>query len=193
MPANSNTEHSARICAQVCKAVLRTSALPLLPLFQETYCGLIPLQLNAIQKMLVRSIITAASFLPLIAIAQPPPAPIPNVPAPQAPVNDTTYSCPSTCTLPDCYCASTAIPGGLSVEQTPMFVTLTADDAIQDNTFDVFNQVLNSTVNPNGCQLPLTYFVNTAWTNFWLITRARSLGYEVGSNPTCDQQHKHCH
>ncbi|KND04477.1 uncharacterized protein SPPG_00204 [Spizellomyces punctatus DAOM BR117] len=133
--------------------------------------------------MLARILSTAFVLLPLVT-AQTPiniPAPVEGDPATQ-PANDPTYACPATCVPPACVCASTKIPGGLSVEQTPMFVTLTADDAIQDPTYEPFSQVLNSTVNPNGCNLPFTYFVSTAWTNFWLITRAYNLGHEIGAH-----------
>src|SRR5688500_3105216 len=102
--------------------------------------------------MLARYLLLPAfAVLPLAAAQPQPPT---NVPAPATPSNDATYSCASTCAPPECVCASTSIPGGLTADKTPMFVTLTADDAIQDPTFNAFHQVLNATVNPNGCNLP---------------------------------------
>ncbi|KAI9093754.1 hypothetical protein DFS34DRAFT_256812 [Phlyctochytrium arcticum] len=111
-----------------------------------------------------------------LTVAQQPPV---SVPPPTTGSTDASYNCPTTCAPPACVCASTSIPGGLSVDQTPQFVTLTADDAIQDLSIEPFNQVLNSTTNPNGCTLPYTYFVSTAWTNFWLVTRAYNQGHEI--------------
>ncbi|KAJ3279077.1 hypothetical protein HDU76_009647 [Blyttiomyces sp. JEL0837] len=94
--------------------------------------------------------------------------------------SDSAYSCPSTCVpAKGCVCASTSIPGGLTVDVTPMFVTLTLDDAIQDQTYDAFMVIQNSTTNPNGCILPATYFNSIQWTNHWLTTRLYNLGNEI--------------
>ncbi|KAJ7857553.1 hypothetical protein B0H13DRAFT_2237705 [Mycena leptocephala] len=47
------------------------------------------------------------------------------------------YSCDaSKCKLPNCNCASTSPPGGLSPSDVPMFVVFTADDAVQSYTLD---------------------------------------------------------
>ncbi|KAJ3197155.1 hypothetical protein HK101_005672 [Irineochytrium annulatum] len=89
------------------------------------------------------------------------------------------YNCPSSCKLPSCYCASKSIPGGLSLDDTPMFITLTLDDSVQDTTYDAFMEVQNSTKNPNGCILPATYFVSIQWTNFWRGTQLYARGNEI--------------
>ena len=34
------------------------------------------------------------------------------------------------CVLPDCYCASKSIPGGISLSDTPQFVFFTFDDSL---------------------------------------------------------------
>ena len=39
------------------------------------------------------------------------------------------------CQLPDCLCASTKIPGGLSPEQTPQIITISYDDALRDQDY----------------------------------------------------------
>jgi len=44
------------------------------------------------------------------------------------------YSC-GPCVLPDCHCPSTAIPGGLALNDTPQFILLTFDDAVSTTTF----------------------------------------------------------
>ncbi|KAJ3041107.1 hypothetical protein HK097_002377, partial [Rhizophlyctis rosea] len=92
---------------------------------------------------------------------------------------DPSYSCPSSCTPPSCQCASTAIPGGLSKDKTPMFVTLTYDDSVQVELFETIMAVHNRTQNSNGCDLPGTFFVSTQYTDFWLVQRTYGLGSEV--------------
>ncbi|KAJ3187530.1 hypothetical protein HDU85_006825 [Gaertneriomyces sp. JEL0708] len=92
------------------------------------------------------------------------------------------YACPTTCQAPACFCASTSIPGGLTPDQTPQFVTLTADDAIEPSSYDAFMEILKGFTNPNGCRLPVTWFVSTAWTDFGRVTRAKSLGDEIAAH-----------
>ena len=60
------------------------------------------------------------------------------------------YSCPLTCLPPACVCASKSPPNGLTIAQTPMFVTLTFDDSVQSNVFDVIKYLLNNSTNRNG-------------------------------------------
>lgn len=67
-----------------------------------------------------------------------------------------------------CFCASKTIPGGLSVSQTPQFVFLTFDDAINSENFlspTMFNSLSfilqNSSIHDSmGCSPKLsTYFM----------------------------------
>ena len=39
------------------------------------------------------------------------------------------------CRLPNCRCASPSIPGDLSLEDTPQFVVVTIDDALNDGVW----------------------------------------------------------
>ncbi|KAI0756459.1 hypothetical protein C8Q80DRAFT_1092934 [Daedaleopsis nitida] len=93
------------------------------------------------------------------------------------------YSCDaSKCKLPDCNCASTDPPGGLSVQDTPMFVVFTADDAIQSFTLDAVNQFLAHRKNPNGCQPTMTYYTSIDYTNFTLVTDWYVAGNEIADH-----------
>lgn len=97
------------------------------------------------------------------------------------------YVCPapgSTCSPPDCMCASTSPPGGLSPADVPQFVVFTADDAIQQYTIDALNLVLQGRKNPNGCPVRMTYFNSIQYTNFSLVTEWFVAGNEIGDH-TC--------
>ena len=69
------------------------------------------------------------------------------------------YSCPSTCLPPTCICGSKSIPGGLTPDQTPQFITLTWDDSVQTRQFAIFDKLF-PLQNPNGCPVPSTFFVS---------------------------------
>lgn len=92
------------------------------------------------------------------------------------------YQCPTTCQPPSCVCASTSPPGGLTLSQTPQFITLTFDDATQPDTMNIQTKLMNSFTNPNGCPLPGTYFVSMQYTDFWETQRAFNLGNEIASH-----------
>ncbi|KAJ3038303.1 hypothetical protein HDV00_000814 [Rhizophlyctis rosea] len=63
-----------------------------------------------------------------------------------------------------------------------MFVTLTYDDSIQIDLFDAIFAVQNKTQNPNGCDIPGTFFVSTQYTDFWLAQRAYALNSEIAAH-----------
>ncbi|KAJ7045231.1 hypothetical protein C8F04DRAFT_1068164 [Mycena alexandri] len=76
------------------------------------------------------------------------------------------YSCDATkCKLPDCNCASTSPPGGLSPSDTPMFIVFTADDAVQSYTLD-----------------SMTYFTSLNFTNYTLVTDWYVAGNEIADH-----------
>lgn len=63
----------------------------------------------------------------------------------------------SQCFLPDCFCSrdGTRIPGDLERNETPQMIMLTFDDAINQDNWDLYNQVLftGDRKNPNGCPI----------------------------------------
>ena len=65
------------------------------------------------------------------------------------------FICHSNCTLPDCWCSSdgTLVPGGLSPTDVPQMVTITFDDAINDENWRLYSSRLfpQTRKNPNGC------------------------------------------
>ncbi|KAG2352794.1 hypothetical protein BDR07DRAFT_1436014 [Suillus spraguei] len=93
------------------------------------------------------------------------------------------YSCdPSQCQLPNCNCASTSPPGGLSPSDVPQFVVFTADDAVQSYTLDSVNQFLAQRKNPNGCPIKMTYFTSLNYTNYTLVTDWYVAGNEIADH-----------
>ncbi|KZP04662.1 hypothetical protein FIBSPDRAFT_1054534 [Athelia psychrophila] len=93
------------------------------------------------------------------------------------------YSCdPSQCKLPNCNCASTSPPGGLSPSEVPQFIVFTADDAVQSYTLDAINQFLAQRKNPNGCPIKMTYFTSLNYTNYTLVTDWFVAGNEIADH-----------
>ncbi|KAJ3048636.1 hypothetical protein HK097_010365 [Rhizophlyctis rosea] len=89
------------------------------------------------------------------------------------------YSCdPSKCKLPNCYCPSIIPPGGLAVSNTPQFVLLTFDDAVNTITMPLEQSVTKSK-NPNGCSMPATFYVSTDYTNYHFLQTLKAAGHEI--------------
>lgn len=63
----------------------------------------------------------------------------------------------SECFLPDCFCSrdGTRIPGELERQETPQMIMLTFDDAVNQDNWELYNNVLFSGKhkNPNGCPI----------------------------------------
>ncbi|GAA5834205.1 hypothetical protein JCM5353_006950 [Sporobolomyces roseus] len=93
------------------------------------------------------------------------------------------YSCdPNECKLPNCQCASTSPPGGLSPQDTPQFITFTADDAIQSYTQEVLNFFLSRRKNPNGCSPKMTFFNSLQYSNYSMVTEWYVAGNEIADH-----------
>ncbi|KAL9940535.1 hypothetical protein V8E36_000023 [Tilletia maclaganii] len=94
------------------------------------------------------------------------------------------YSCdPNQCKLPSCHCASTSPPGGLSPQDTPMFIVFTADDAIQTYTVNAVNGFLQQRKNPNGCTPQMSYYTSLSYTNYFNVTSlAVEYNYEIADH-----------
>ncbi|CAO1635926.1 unnamed protein product [Parajaminaea phylloscopi] len=93
------------------------------------------------------------------------------------------YSCdPNQCKLPKCRCADTNPPGNLAIADVPMFITLTADDAIQSYTINAMNSLIGSRKNPNGCPARATYFTSLSYTNYSMVTEWYVAGNEIADH-----------
>lgn len=66
---------------------------------------------------------------------------------------------PAVCVLPDCFCSEdgTTIPGDLPSKNVPMMITVTFDDAINNNNINLYRDMFNGKrKNPNGCNIKAT-------------------------------------
>lgn len=66
---------------------------------------------------------------------------------------------PSVCVLPDCFCSDdgTTIPGDVPAKDVPQMITITFDDAINNNNIELYREMFNGKrKNPNGCDIKAT-------------------------------------
>jgi hypothetical protein len=66
---------------------------------------------------------------------------------------------PAVCVLPDCFCSDdgTTIPGDVPAKDVPQMITITFDDAINNNNIDLYREMFNGKrKNPNGCDIKST-------------------------------------
>lgn len=89
---------------------------------------------------------------------------------------------PTVCVLPDCFCSEdgTTIPGGLPAKDVPMMITITFDDAINNNNIELYKEIFNGKrKNPNGCDIKATYFVSHKYTNYSAVQETHRKGHEI--------------
>ena len=92
------------------------------------------------------------------------------------------------CKLPDCFCSEdgSEVPGDLCpsndrCDRVPQMVTITFDDAINNNNIDLYDEIFNrQRRNPNGCDIKATFFVSHKYTNYSAVTELHRKGHEVG-------------
>lgn len=111
------------------------------------------------------------------------------------------YSCDaSACTLPDCHCASTQAPGGLTVADTPQFVVITFDDCITERTEQVTRPLFEDLRNPDGTPALATYFLSLercpgdgGISDPDLVAKRAQYGDEVGVHTVTHTTSAHTH
>lgn len=89
---------------------------------------------------------------------------------------------PSVCVLPDCFCSEdgTAIPGDLPFQEVPQMITITFDDAINNNNIGLYKEIFNGKrKNPNGCDIKATFFVSHKYTNYSAMQEMHRKGHEI--------------
>jgi len=94
------------------------------------------------------------------------------------------------CELPDCFCSEdgTEVPGDLCpdnnrCERVPQMITITFDDAINNNNIDLYDEIFNrQRRNPNGCDIKATFFVSHKYTNYSAVQNMHRLGHEIASH-----------
>lgn len=84
-----------------------------------------------------------------------------------------------TCVLPDCRCFKTELSSDIPVEQTPQLVMLTFDDAVTVQIYDEVMPFFGDMVNPDGCNVGLTFFVSHEYTDYEKVNALWSAGHEL--------------
>ena len=97
------------------------------------------------------------------------------------PVDSSTEHCEPTCLLPNCFCGR-GIPGDLTPHNTPQFVLLSFDDAVNDLNEDFYQRLFNSRLNPDGCPISATFFVSHEWTDYSQVHSLYRSGHEISSH-----------
>ncbi|CAG8550595.1 4560_t:CDS:2 [Paraglomus brasilianum] len=93
------------------------------------------------------------------------------------------YTCDSTtCVHPQCFCASTTPPGNIPIDQVPQFFVISFDDAMQQQTMQIVNTLIKGKKNPNGCPITATYFLQTDYTDFGLVTDWYAAEHEIADH-----------
>ncbi|CAH1641770.1 unnamed protein product [Spodoptera littoralis] len=83
------------------------------------------------------------------------------------------------CKLPNCRCSSTNIPGGFRPRDTPQFITLTFDDAVNVRNMATYREILYNRKNANGCPIGTTFYVSHEYSNYHLINELYNQGFEI--------------
>ncbi|XP_042211815.1 chitin deacetylase 1-like isoform X2 [Homarus americanus] len=85
------------------------------------------------------------------------------------------------CRLPDCFCYNDAneIPHNMQTTTVPQMVTITFDDAINNNNMDLYQLIFDQRLNPNQCSIKSTFFVSHKYTNYSAVQEMHRLGHEI--------------
>ncbi|KJH41782.1 polysaccharide deacetylase [Dictyocaulus viviparus] len=102
----------------------------------------------------------------------------------------------TTCRLPNCFCSISGRkpPGQLSPNNTPQFVVLTFDDAVNERTLPDYMEIFEKAKyracfekiqllrNPNGCPIKGTFFISHEWTDYDAVEWLFHQGMEIAAN-----------
>lgn len=61
----------------------------------------------------------------------------------------------------------------------PQMITLTFDDAINNNNMDLYQLIFDGRQNPNQCNIKATFFVSHKYTNYSAVQEMHRLGHEI--------------
>lgn len=92
---------------------------------------------------------------------------------------------PTVCVLPDCFCSEdgTSIPGDIDPEQVPQMITISFDDAVNNNNIELYQELFDGVrKNPNGCDVKGTFFVSHKYTNYTAVQSLHRLGHEIAAH-----------
>lgn len=97
--------------------------------------------------------------------------------------NGASFCDPAKCTLPHCFCSKdgTGIPLKLLPSTIPQMITITFDDAVNEDNWDLFNRALffKQYKNPNGCPIRATFFISHQYNNYFYTQKLWNDGHEI--------------
>jgi hypothetical protein len=85
------------------------------------------------------------------------------------------YSCPASCRLPACKCATRSPP----VANPPQFLLLTYDDSVQESIWAPATNLFRNRRNPNGCAARATFYAQVEYSDPYLVTQWYAMGNEM--------------
>ncbi|XP_071519200.1 chitin deacetylase 1-like isoform X2 [Panulirus ornatus] len=85
------------------------------------------------------------------------------------------------CRLPDCFCyhSGNEIPHNMDPQDIPQMITITFDDAVNNNNMDLYDRIFRDRLNRNGCNIKATFFVSHKYTNYSAVQELHRLGHEI--------------
>ncbi|KAL6264333.1 hypothetical protein P5V15_004440 [Pogonomyrmex californicus] len=89
------------------------------------------------------------------------------------------------CQLPNCWCSKdgTQIPGNLSALVTPQMITITFDDAVNVENFELYSKIFtDNRKNPNGCPIKGTFYISHQYTNYRDVQYLWNTGHEIAAH-----------
>ncbi|XP_015108931.1 uncharacterized protein LOC107035846 [Diachasma alloeum] len=92
---------------------------------------------------------------------------------------------PEKCSLPNCWCSHDGkqIPGNLTISNVPQMITITFDDAVNAENFDLYTKLFNDDrKNPNGCPIRATFYVSHQYTNYRDVQYLWNGGHEIAAH-----------
>lgn len=89
------------------------------------------------------------------------------------------YSCDPTKCTGTCLCPSLTAPGNLAPQDIPQFIIVTHDDAITALANRGVRSVTDGHKNPNGCNVPATWFTTSSGTDCSLVKKLFNDNHEI--------------
>ncbi|CAH0556780.1 unnamed protein product [Brassicogethes aeneus] len=99
-------------------------------------------------------------------------------------------ACSSDVCKANCRCSSSISP--LDLDKTPQLISLTFDEAIVENLYDLYWEKILTRDNPDDQQIGATFFIPHEYTEYDLVSDLYNFGYEIGVHSitkTSDQEY----
>ncbi|XP_011151123.1 uncharacterized protein LOC105190208 [Harpegnathos saltator] len=92
---------------------------------------------------------------------------------------------PQKCRPPDCWCSEdgTRIPENLTALAVPQMITITFDDAVNAENFELYSKIFtDDRKNPNGCPIRGTFYISHQYTNYRDVQYLWNVGHEIAAH-----------